>query len=184
MNTKGRLAVELLVMLIGIVGSSALILFLVQSGIIVVHGEAYQEPILNAEFIPTERVGNIVINQFSFCQDIGEKYKCVEPTNTFRRGDKIHFRFEVETTPYQGEVKLIENYRLKDPKGVVILDVDEESNFHYDIVSAKKEEKITFKDYFIINSEASTGEYTLELVMSNPLINKKVTRVEKVQVNE
>mgnify|MGYP005672969413 CR=1 FL=1 len=67
MNNKGKVIVELLVMLVVIVITSALILYLVQSGTISVKAENNQVSILNTEFIPMGREGYLAIKDFKFC---------------------------------------------------------------------------------------------------------------------
>jgi hypothetical protein len=88
----------------------------------------------------------------------------------------------VESTPANGEIMLVENYRLLDPVGKVILDVDEKNNFYFNQPSSRKAEQVTFKDYFIAGFELAEGEYTLELWLENPLIGKKVKVIKGVGI--
>ncbi len=166
---------EIVIFLIVVVLTSALVLFLVQSGIVTVKAESEDVSVLNAEFIPVGREGYLAIKEFQFCGAIDDLYNCLEEKSTFQVGEEVHFRFIVESSIWNGEAMIVENYRLKSPSGEVLLDVDEESNYHFNLQSAKKKEDIYFKDYFIINPGSEAGEYTLELVVENPLLNKKAT---------
>ena len=170
---QGRIAIEIMVMLIAVVVTSGVILFLVQSGMIEVKGAAVQQPILNAEFIPVERGGFLTINEFQFCGDVDDNFKCVNPKTIFETGDEVHFRFIVETNPFNGEIMLVENYRLSGPNEEILLDVNAEDNFHFNQKSDKPMERIPFADYFTLGDDEISGEYTLDLVMMNNLINKR-----------
>lgn len=181
MNTKASLA-EFMVLLIMIVLTSATVLFLVKSGVVSVRADADEVSVLNTEFIPVGREGYLTITEFQFCGSVDELYNCVNEKDTFKIGDEVHFRFAVESSTSNGEVMLVENYRLKDPSGKLLLDVDEKNNYHLNLESAKKQELITFKDYFVVNLGSEEGEYTLELVMENVLLNKKTTLTEKVMI--
>ena len=77
---------------------------------------------------------------------------------------------------------LVENYQIKGPNGELLLGVDEKNNFNFDLISNEKKELITFKDFFVVGSDLSEGEYTLELIVNNPLLNKKTTLVKKFQM--
>ena len=177
---------EFMVLLIMIVLTSATVLFLVKSGVVSVRADGEVDgrevQILDVEFIPIGREGTLAIKQFQFCDSVDELYNCVGEKDTFKIGDEIHFRFVVESSTSNGEVRLVENYRLKSPSGEVLLEVDEESNYHLNLESAKKQELITFKDYFIVNPGSEEGKYTLELVMENVLLNKKSTLIKTVMV--
>jgi hypothetical protein len=77
---------------------------------------------------------------------------------------------------------LVENYRIRNPYGEIILDVDQKNNLHFDVSSKERVEMVTFKDYFKLGNDLPLGEYTLELVIENPLLDKKVVRSEKFVV--
>ena len=171
---------EILIFLIVVVLTSAVVLFLVQSGIVTVKADGEEVPILNAEFIPVGREGYVAIKEFQFCDTVDELYNCLGEKNTFQIGEEVHFRFIVESSTWNGEVMLVENYKLKSPTGETLLDVDEENNYHFNLQSGKKKELIYFKDYFVVNLGSAEGEYTVELVIDNPLLNKKVTTVQRV----
>ena len=182
MNNKGKVIVELLVMLVVIVITSALILYLVQSGTITVKAENNQVSVLNTEFIPMGRGGFLAIKDFKFCNFVDLNYNCIGETENFFLGSEVYFLFVVETTTVNGQIMVVENYRIKGPNGELLLDVDEKNNFNFDITSNERKESVTFKDFFVVGSDLSAGEYTLELIINNPLLNKKTTSVNKFQM--
>jgi len=181
MNLKGNIT-EIMVMLIVAALTSALILSLVHFGVLSVRAENEEVSILNTEFIPFGREGYLTVKEFNFCSSIDENYNCLEPKEDFNFNEPVHFRFVVESSSYNGEIILAENYRLIDPNGNVLLDVDEKSNYNLDLKSSGDTELIYFKDYFVVNFGAPTGEYTLELLMENPLLTKNAALVKKVRI--
>ncbi len=183
-STRGGIITQLLVLLIVIVFTSAVILLLLKTNVLQISTETSQEPILNMEFIPIQRSGFLAVKEFDFCAVIYDNYECVFPKEFFSPGDEIHFRFVVETSTYNGDVLLIENYRIKGPAGEILLEVDEKDNFHFDLTSKEEKELITFKDYFTLGEGSDVGEYTLELVLENPLLQKKTMVTKKFSVEE
>lgn len=184
MNNQAKIEIELFVMLIVVVATSAAILLLIQGGIISVRADTNSEPILNAEFIPMGREGSLVFRDFYFCSYVSEDYQCIGESNEFELGNEVHFLFVVESSTFNGDLKLVENYRIRNPFGKVILDVGQKNTLHFDTSSSEKIEAVTFKDFFTLGSELPLGEYTLELVLVNPLLDKKVVKSEKFMVVE
>ena len=182
MNKKGKVAIEVLIMLVTIVITSAIIFMLIQADVIKVKPGNADVSVLNTEFIPMGREGFLAIRDFTFCDFINEDYQCTGPGENFALGSAVYFRFVIESSTYNGDVKLIKNYRVKDPNGNLLLDVDEKNNFHFDIKSDESKELITFKDYFFVGEELPEGIYTLELVITNPLLDKKTTLVKTFEV--
>ncbi len=174
MNTKATAVLEIFIVLIAIVATSALVLVLVKQGVLSVQPTTNQQ-ILNSEFIPYERQGALEIKDFSLCSYVTDQYQCMEPRTSFTLGEYAYFRFTVDTTPYYGDVMIIENYRILSATGKVMLDVDLKKNFQYDASSQEKIESIFFKDYFSIGKGIPNGQYTLELKIENPLLNKQTT---------
>ena len=172
MKTKGSIA-QLLGLLITVVLTSAGILLLVQAGVITVRAES-TESVLNTEFI-VNRGGEIQIQDFKFCKSVDDTYNCLGEGDSFLLGEKVYFRFGVETSTYQGQVLLVENYQVKGPDGRVLIEVDQKRNFNVDFSSKESMEDVSFKDFLVTNEKDQLGEYTLDLVMENPLLNKKVT---------
>lgn len=181
-NKKASIT-EFMVLLIMIVLTSATVLFLVKSGIVSVRADAADVPILDAEFIPVGREGYLAIKEFQFCEDVDEQYNCINEKDSFNIGEEVHFRFVVESSTANGEVMLVENYRIKSPDGLILLDVNEQNSYNFNIHSKSKQELISFKDFFIVNPGSDHGQYTLELIIENPLLSKKTTLVKNIMVN-
>lgn len=193
MNPHASVMLELLIFIITVILTSAIVLFLVQTGVVGVQangegvedesgGEAAEVSVLDTEFLPIGREGTLAVKDFQFCDFVNELYQCVQEKSNFVLGEEVHFRFLVESSSLNGEIMLVENYRLIDPQGKVVLDVDEKNNFYFNQVSGKKTEQVTFKDYFIAGFELVEGQYTLELWLENPLIGKKVKVVREVGI--
>ena len=181
---QGKLAIEILALLILVVFTSATILVLITTGVISVNADSQQQSVLNADFIPSGRSGSLVIKEFNFCTFIDESYNCVGETNQFQLGQEVHFLFAVESSTFQGQIMIVENYRIKDPAGNVILDVNQKDNFNFDTSSKETKELITIKDFFTVNSGSDLGEYTLGLVLENPLLNKQTTLSQTFLITE
>jgi hypothetical protein len=183
MNKKGKIAIEILIMMVTIIITSAIIFLLIQSDVIKVKSDRADVDILNTGFIPMGREGYLAIREFTFCQYIDETYQCVGPGDNFDLGGEVHFRFIVESSIYEGNIKLVKNYQITGPDGSVLLDVDEKNNFYFDGKSNEEKELVTFKDYFFVGDELLEGEYTLALVVENPLLNKKTTLSQNFLMN-
>jgi hypothetical protein len=182
MNKRAKLATSILIILVVIILTSAVMLLLVKTGVLSVKESS--ESVLNTEFIPYQRDGKIAIKDFHFCGKITENSTCVGEGPEFDVQADVYFRFVVESTVYDGEVKLVENYRIKDAKGKVILEADSTDNFYFELISGAKFEKILFTDYFSMSSDDPAGEYILELIVSNALLNKKSKLVKKFELFE
>lgn len=181
-NKQGKALIELLVILVVMVITSSVVLILVNAGVISVKAEHEPVSVLNAEFIPVGRAGHLAVKEFSFCETIDDNYICINEKNRFTFNDEVYFKFILETSTFDGEVLVIKNYRLRSPSGELLIDVDAKDNFFFELKSSKQTELITFKDFFIILNDGETGEYTLELVLENPLIDKRTTLVKKFEV--
>ncbi len=178
MNTKAQ-TTQILVLLILVVFTSAVLLLLINSGIVSVRADANSEQILNTEFLPFGREGTLVIRDFQFCTSISEKYDCIQETDSFHRPESIHFRFVVESTTLQNQILLVENYRVKDALGKVVLEVDHQNDFHFEKRTSDSIEQVYFKDFIVSNAEDTPGTYTLELFVENPLLTKKATLIKE-----
>ena len=183
MNKHGKIIVELLIFMIVVVLISAVILSLVKSGLITPRDQSEQVNVLNTEFLPLGRSGSLVIKDFSFCGSVDNNFNCISKKNNFELGSEVHFNFIVESSTYNGDIIVVENYRVKGPNGNILLDVEEKNNFNFNVVSRNEKELINFKDFFIVGLNEEPGTYTLELVLNNPLITKK-TNVVKTFVME
>ncbi|HLC88986.1 MAG TPA: hypothetical protein VJG49_03040, partial [Candidatus Nanoarchaeia archaeon] len=151
------------------------ILFLVKSGVIKTKSSSEEINVLNTEFLPMGRGGTLVLKQFQFCVNVDKSLNCLNEINSFERGENVYIRFVVESSIYNGEVLIVRNYRMKNPEGEVILEVDETNNYNFAAKSNRETEKITVADYIPTMDNSPEGEYTLDLIVENPLLNKKVT---------
>ena len=52
----------------------------------------------------------------------------------------------------------------------------------FEMISDKEVQEVYFKDYLVIEKGDKEGKYVLELVVENPLLNKKVTLVEEFEI--
>jgi hypothetical protein len=179
MNKKGLLTGVLLVLVI-IVVTSAVILLLVKTGTIEVK-EVSSEPILNAEFLPVGRVGSLAITEFRFCSFIDEDLNCFSDRERFYLVENVYVRFVVETSTYNGDVLLVRNYRIKDPSGKVVLELDQSNDYDFEMAGGEKIEPIVFADFFVMD-HSSLGEYTLEVIVINPLLDKTITVTRKFEL--
>ncbi|MBU1111563.1 MAG: hypothetical protein ABIG93_03665 [archaeon] len=177
MNKKATIAKEALVVLVTVVLTSAAVFGLVKLGLLNVEETQTSNTgasMLNTEFMPFGRGGNVVIQNFKFCDEYSSATGCNTAALNFLPGDEVHFFFEVLTTPYYGDIILVENYRLISPSGKVLLEVEEENNYYYETTSNKDEETVYYSDYFILSNEDYPGTYTLDLVIENPMLEKEV----------
>lgn len=175
MNNQAKIALEILIVLIIVVLVSGTTLALVNLGILKPKKGVEEAGVLNTEFIPYMRKGFLAVKEFKFCEGVREDYECIGESQSFGKPGLVFFRFIVESTTVNGEVMLVENYRIKDEEGKVLLEVDEKDNFYFEMKSGEEVQEIYFKDYLVIEEEDKTGKYVLELLMENPLLNKKVT---------
>lgn len=176
MNKKASALVELLVLLVVAVLSSAVVLLLVRGGVLEVKSTpAEYEEVLNTEFLPYAQEGTLVIKGFQFCSFVDLTYQCITEKEHFTLGEQVHFRFVVESSVFAGEVVLIQNYRVRGPAGNIILNVDERRNAIAQQRSSQQRELVPFKDFLVSDTQDALGRYTFELVVENPLINKKIT---------
>ena len=175
MNKKGSVIIEIMIFLVALVFLSATILFLVKSGVIKTKSSSEEINVLNTEFLPMGRGGTLVLKQFQFCVNVDKSLNCLNEINSFERGENVYIRFVVESSIYNGEVLIVRNYRMKNPEGEVILEVDETNNYNFAAKSNRETEKITVADYIPTMDNSPEGEYTLDLIVENPLLNKKVT---------
>ena len=182
-NKKGEIAKEALIMLVTVVFTSAIVFGLVKTGFVEV-SENSGESMLNTEFIPYERSGEVTIKNFRFCDSIASISGCLDTKDIFRIGDEAHFFFEVDTSTFQGDVIIVENYRILGPVGQVLLEVDQKNDYYFTITSPKEKQTVYLRDYFVLEQGDPLGEYTLQLLITNPLLTKEVRLNKKIQVIE
>lgn len=181
MNKTGKSLAGFLGVLIVIAMTSATMFLLVRYGIVEVK-ERGETEVLNMDFIPFVREGYLVLEDFKFCDSVDEGYNCKGESSRFFSREEVYFRFIIGSSVSEGEVKLVENYRLKNPQGEVLLEAEQKDNYYFEMKSGKEKELVYFKDYFTLGSELEEGEYTFELLMENPLLSKKVSVVKKLEV--
>jgi hypothetical protein len=190
---KGGLAIESLALLVTALISSALVFYLVQSGVVSVSGSGdgtsvsnSQSEFLNIEYLPISKGGTLVIQDFSLCynEDVNkETLKCKQERELFFLGDEVHFSFSVISSSYLGSIELLENYRLRGPDNEILLDVNSRDDYEFATDTEESIQQVYFEDYFILDSVDPIGEYTLELVVKNNLIGKETVVRKKINVN-
>lgn len=187
-SKKGGLAVESLLLLVTVLFTSAVVFYLVQSGIVSVEGatnSVTQDQFLNVEFLPIEQGGTLAIQEFTLCYEDDmnyEGYYCKEDRELFFPGDEIHFTYEVISSSYLGSIFLTENYRLLGPDDEIILDVAAVNDIEYESDADEDVELVKFRDYFVLGDDEPIGEYTLELIITNTLINKEAVLRKEITV--
>lgn len=190
LSKKGGIAVESLVLLVTVLFTSAAVFYLVQSGIVTVEGSTgavTSDQFLNVEFLPIEQGGTLAIQEFTLCYNSDINYgslSCDEERDLFFLGDEIHFSYEVISSSYLGTIYLTENYRLIGPNDEIILDVAAVNDIEYEAEADEDVELVKFRDYFILGEDEPVGEYTLELIITNTLINKEAVLRKEITVLE
>ena len=165
---------EVLLFLITVMVTSGVVLLLVQQGILSVRADVLDEPLLNTEFIPFERGGELHITKILFCDAIDEQFTCEHETNLFKPGQNVYVLFVAQSSTSNHDIMLVRNYRLLNPGGSLLVESDEKNTYHIDITSDRDEEQVVFSNYFGLPQDAVVGEYTLDVIVENPLLQKKV----------
>jgi len=179
MGKKGGLAIESLAALVLVVFTSATVFFLVSSGMVAVEGStgdsgaSGSESLLNVEFIPVSSGGVLVTQNLKFCGLEELDGVCTVDRDVFYLGEEVHFSFEVVSSAMNGRIELLENYQVYGPDGSLLLSVDDSDDVLYEARTEESLETVHFHDYFILGDESPIGDYTLELVMKNPLVSKE-----------
>ena len=159
----------IMIFLVVVVFTSSIILVLVKSNVIEVNNEP-SEDVLNTNFLPISRGGELGIKEFVFCSYVDTDFSCLYPSDTFYLNTDVHFFLILETTPYNGKVMLIENYIIRNPSGEIIFDTGKKYNYHFETSSDNIKELIYLRDNFNIGKEFETGDYSFELIINNPLL--------------
>lgn len=181
-NKKAGAAIQILIMLILIVITSGIVLLLVQSGFISVKADANQEPVLNTEFIPMGREGYLVLKDFKFCGFVDDKFNCINEKKEFSRGENVYVMFVVESSTFNGEVMLTGSYKIKNEGGELVLELEDKKKHNVELGSNEEIEQFVLTNSFIFNEGDPLGEYTVNVVVENPLLVKKVTGSKKVML--
>ena len=173
MNPKANLALQIFLWLITIVVTAAVILLLVKYDVLAVNASS-EEPIIASDFLPLGRGGSLSFVDIRFCQLVDENYVCYNEEENFISGDKVYVVFLAKTSNYEGTVTLSRNYRLINPLGKTIVEMDDKNEYSFSMDTNKDEETIVFSDYFLTTENYIPGEYILELLVKNPLLNKEI----------
>lgn len=182
---KGGIVTRILVILIIVIITTAVILYLVQAGIISPKPAGEEVDILNANFIPISNEGVLVIKQLDLCRAVDDQLNCYVKSETFSINDPVYIRALVVSTAVSGKLKLTRSYKMTDSSGNVILTLDQENERVMETpLSENKEESLAFSDAIFFNSDLNPGEYNLELVVTNPDLQKKTTIVRRVTLTE
>lgn len=184
MHTKGRIEIEVFIILITIVVTSAIILLLVKSGTVEVKEAVVTEPVLNTEFLPSGREGFLAVKDFAFCGYVDAALNCFGRQEEFGKPENVYVWFVVESTTYNNQILAARNYRIRDPTGTVIFEADNKNTYNFELVSDKETEQVIFADYFVMGEDVIAGEYTLDVIVENPLLGKKVTLTKKFMIVE
>lgn len=184
MHKNGKIEIEVFIILITIVVTSAVILLLVKSGTVEVKEEVVTEPVLNTEFLPVGREGFLAVKDFAFCGYVDADLNCFSRQEEFGKTENVYVWFLVESTAYNNQILAARNYRIRDPTGTVIFEADNKNTYNFELSSEKKTEQVIFADYFVMGEDAVAGEYTLDVIVENPLLGKKVTLSKKFMVVE
>ena len=184
MHKRGRIEIELFIVLITIVATSAAMLLLVKSGTIQVKDEVATEPILNAEFLPAGREGFLVVKDFAFCGYIDEDLNCIETREGFDKTETVYVWFLAESSVTDRQVMLLRNYKMTNPLGETILQSEQANAYTLELNSGRETENIAFGEFFELGEDAAAGEYTLDVIVENPLLGKKVTLTKRFMLSE
>lgn len=184
MHKQGRIEIEVFMVLISMVFTSALILLLVYSGTIKVKEDVSAEPVLNTEFLPVGREGFLAVKEFSFCSYVDENLNCLSQQQEFSPLENVYVRFVAESSTFGSQVMLSRNYRIRNPSGTLVLEAEQKNVYNFELASSKDTEDVIFADFFVMGAEAMPGEYTLDVIMENPLLGKKVTVSKKFMIVE
>ncbi len=184
MFKKGKIEIEVFMVLITMVFTSAIILLLVYSGTITVKEDVSAEPVLNTEFLPVGREGFLAVKEFSFCSYVDENLDCLSAQQQFSALENVYVRFVVESSTFDNQVLLLRNYRIMNPSGNVVLEAEHKNVYNFEATSTKDTEETVFADFFVMGAEAMPGEYTLDVIMENPLLGKKVIVTKRFMIVE
>ncbi len=122
------------------------------------------------------------IKNFRFCYDAQAKEGCEEEVNSFFPGEEVFFFFEVKAETLNGSLQLIENYKLIDYNGAVLINNDQEYDKFYEMESNNSEELVYYYDSIKLTEEQELGNYSIELFIENGLTGDKATTKKSFEV--
>lgn len=138
--------------------------------------------ILQADFIPYQREGKLVITDVQLCESLDAQKNCINEKTTFTTPITVSVRAVVETSPTNGKVFLLENYVVRGADGTVVAKADSDLPFEMD--SQLNNQQVLFTDFFVVGEELSVGEYVFEMVVKNSLLNQETRLVKEFTVIE
>ena len=154
MSKKGKIEIEVFIVLITMVFTSAVILLLVYSGAITVKGGVSAEPVLNTEFLPVGREGFLAVKEFAFCNYVDADLNCLSRQNEFGKTENVYVWFVVESSVIDGQIMLLRNHKITDPLGKVVLQNEQKNAYNFELQSSKHAEKAVFADFFVMEDDA------------------------------
>jgi len=184
MHKKGKIEIEVFIVLITIVVTSAVILLLVKSGTIEVRDDVVAEPVLNAQFLPAGREGFLAVKDFAFCSYVDADLNCLARQEEFGKTENVYVWFVVESTVTDGQVMLLRNYKMSNPLGEVVLQAEQKNGYNFELSSSRNKENVVFGEFFVLGEDAIIGEYTLDIILEDLLLEKKITLTKKFMVVE
>ncbi len=180
-STKGTIAVQVVIILLVAALTSGIMLLLVHLGVLS-SDSGNEVDVLNAQFVPLERSGDVQVRQVDFCKYVDTQFACYQKSDTFAVGEDVYLRFLVESSTFQGQIMLMRNYRIVDPAGDIIMDLEQQNSYIFEQQSGKDSESVAFADYFSLGDSPAVGEYQVEILIENPLLDKRVTLVKRFMV--
>ncbi|MBI2572965.1 hypothetical protein HYV86_03850 [Candidatus Woesearchaeota archaeon] len=182
-SNKGSVLVQVAVIAIVAAITTGIMLLLIYVGAFEESSDqAQQVSLLNTEFIPLGRGGDLQIRQFDFCKYVDVKFNCYQKTDVFAKGDEIYLRFLVQSSTYDNQIMLVRNYRIVNPQGNIILNLEEKNSYLLEHESTKENEPAAFADYFTLGDNPDLGEYQVEIMVENPLLDKRISLVKRFRV--
>ena len=182
-SNKGSVLVQVTVIVLVAALTTLVMLLLMNLGVFEEQPENEQVSLLNTQFIPLERGGDLQIRQIDFCKRVDTEFNCYTKTTSFVKGEDVYIRFLVETSAYQGQVLLVRNYRIVDPLGNVIQDLEQQNAYVYE-EATPNQRSVAFADKLTFFADDLVGEYAIEMVVESPLLDKRVAIVKRIMIEE
>ena len=73
---------------------------------------------------------------------------------------------------------------MRNPLGEVVLQAEQKNAYNLELSSRRDTEKVVFGEFFVLGEDIISGEYTLNVIIENALLNKKITVTKKFMVVE
>jgi hypothetical protein len=179
-NKKAGITTQVIAILIVVVFTSALILYLINSGIITPK-EQNEVDVLNTRFLYQRESGELKVNFIKACELVSPDFECINERTDFKFNEQIHFLISVESPSHNGKINLVENYEVKNPTKQVVLSANPKDNFYFEKEVITQSDTILFKDFFVIN-DGESGEYVANFIIQNPMINKHVGVAKSINI--